>query len=410
MQFLFRIKTMSRMNKNYNYIIIGACRAGLTAAVTLREIRPEASILVINGEDRMPYKRTDLTKNLASGFTREEFSLYEEGWYEENNIRLLSDKVVDIDPEAKILNTRDGQSLEWGSLLLATGAVPVTLSLPGCEWLFHLRTAADAEFIRGRLTGKKRVIILGQGVEGVELAEQCRLMGHHVTITGRDSRLMQRWLDEEQSRRLLALMESRGVQFSFNQHMEEVRKEENVIKLKSREETLTGDLILSSTGIVGNPDLAQAMGIYGRTGILINEFNETALPGIFAAGDAVQFPEGWPRGLWHWAEYQGSVAALNMGGIQTKLVHSPTRLKCEPFGEFYYSMSLQLAIDNDQSTVYRNDSELYLRIFSRQNRSIAALMTGLGKAESKVLDRGIKSGMPPEDLYKAVLKMVEKEK
>jgi len=399
---------MSRIKDYYDFIIVGACRAGLTAAQTIREQKPEASILIVNGEDRPPYKRTDLSKYLSSGFTREEFTLYDVTWYKDNRIDLLDDTVLSVEPGTKTLKTLNGIRPGWGSLLLSTGAVPSVPSLKGSPLLTHLRTAEDAETIRAKLSGKKQVLILGQGVEGIELAEQCSLMGLHVTLTGRDDRLMKRWLDTEQSRRLRVLMESRGVDLHFDQHIEEVRKDGDRYSLISREQTLAGDLILSSTGIKGNPVLAEDLGIYGDRGILTDLYCRTGLPGIFAAGDVVQLPAGWPGGLWHWSEHHGKTAALNMCGIPAELTNSPSRLKSEPFGSFYYSMSFQTVLESDRSIVFRNDDRLYLRLFSRDNQSIAALMTGLGKAESKILDGGIKSGMPPETLAEAVFKAAEK--
>jgi pyruvate/2-oxoglutarate dehydrogenase complex dihydrolipoamide dehydrogenase (E3) component len=247
-------------------------------------------------------------------------------------------------------------------------------------------------------------VILGQGVEGVELAEQCRRIGLDVTLTGRDSRLMQHWLDEALSARLQALLEDRGIRCHFDQSPVAVVKEADGYTLSCQTKQFHGDMILASTGIRGNPSLARELGIYGETGILVDAYCRTSQPGIYAAGDAVQTPSGWPTGLWHWAEYQGNLAALNMAGQNEALENAPTRLKCEPFGQFLYSMSYQEVGSSDDSKLFMDDPSGYLRIFSRRGRSIAALMEGLGKGVSKILDEGIKTGDSPEALFKALQK------
>ena len=168
----------------YDYAVIGACKAGLSAVETLRERVPAASILLINGEDRLPYKRTHLTKKLASGFSHDEFALKEESWYTDQAIELWNGaQVVEIDSDNHELLCSDGRRASWKKLLIASGAVPFQPDIPGKEFIRHLRSAADTEIIRNSLLKSRRVAVLGQGVEGVEIAEQCRKMGLEVLPT-----------------------------------------------------------------------------------------------------------------------------------------------------------------------------------------------------------------------------------
>ncbi len=387
---------------NYDFVIIGASRAGLTAAATLRERVPGASILLLNGEDRPPYKRTNLTKKMAAGFGREDFSLNTPSWYREMNIDLWNGVLATgISPD--FLECSDGRKIGWGKILLASGAVPLVPDFPGCEHLLHLRTASDTERIIQKLKDARRVVVVGQGVEGIELAEQCRLLGREVHITGRDKRLMQRWTDERLSERLRRLLEDNGIGCSFSQDLKEIYTEEDTCIIRSTTETLEAEMVLSSTGIRGNPFLAEKLGIYGESGILCDEYLETSVKGVYAAGDAVQSLPGWPRGLWHWAEYQGRLAAVNMTGGREALANIPTRLKTEPFGSFFFSMALQTVIPGDSSKVYLDSEEGYLRIYSRESGSIAALMEGFGKAASKCLEKGIREKTDPDRLAESVL-------
>ncbi|QEN06478.1 FAD-dependent oxidoreductase [Oceanispirochaeta crateris] len=397
-----RMILMKKSISYYDYIIIGASKAGLTAATVLREIQKDAAILIINGEDRLPYKRTHLTKFLARGFDTDDFALEKRAWFQEQCIDLLDSPAQSIDSKEKSLRCADDKKYFWGTLLLATGAVPKELSIPGHQWLSHLRTARDTESIRAKLLQCKDVLVLGQGVEGVELAEQCSRLGLTVTLIGRDDRLMKRWLDESQSARLLALLEQKGVRCIFGQSPCEIGKEGEGYTMKCDNQQFHGDMILSSTGICGNPVLAEDLGIYAQTGVPTDLYCQTEIPGIYAAGDVVQTPPGWPTGLWHWAEYLGTVAAMNMGGQKQMMENRPTRLKSEPFGSFYYSMSYQEVQSSDKSDVFMDNDRGYVRIFSREGRSISALMTGLGKGISKILDAGVKIGKAPGKIFATI--------
>ncbi|MDC7233076.1 MAG: FAD-dependent oxidoreductase [Spirochaetales bacterium] len=388
----------------YEFVIIGASKAGLSAAETLRERNPDARILLINGEDRYPYKRTHLTKKMAAGFGKEDFALQKPGWYAEQGIDLLNGITVSsVFPDSRELVCSDGSRYGWGKLLLATGAVPFHPDIPGWEHVHHLRTAEDTERIRNLLESCKRVTVLGLGVEAVEIAEQCCRMGLDVVLAGRDSRIMERWLDETLSAKLLGLLKQEGIDCRLSQNISKLSRQGSVYTVFSDGELMETDLILASTGIRGNPSLALPLGIYGDRGILCNLRLETGLPDIYAAGDAVESLPGWPRGLWHWAEYQGRTAALNMSGESESLENRATRLKCEPFGKFYFSMALQDLREDDKGTVYSDSEEVYLKIFERQGRSVAALMEGLSKDQSKILEKGILLGEPSEEIAHRIL-------
>ena len=393
------------MDKRYDFVIVGAGKAGVTAAQTLREKLPSSSILLINGEDRLPYKRTNLTKHLNDSFGRDDFALLSDNDYETLNLeRIDGARVFRINPEEKTLNLRSAERVRWDRLLLATGAVPNRLDIPGSEFIHHLRNIDEAEEIRSLLKDHPRTVVIGQGVEGVELAEQCCIADSEVLLIGREDRLMGRWLDPALSGRMEDLLQGRGIQCRYNLLPLSVSRSEDSFILNCGVEDVETDLIISSLGIKGNPYLAEDLGIYGSTGIVIDRQCRTSVPDIFAAGDVTQSDPGWPRGLWHWAEFQGKTAALNMAASAVgtlldgpELYNRPTRLKCEPFGDFYFSMALDEVKDSDDSYVFVDNETRYLRIFERDGKSIAALMQGYGKAGGKALEKAVQEGLNADD-------------
>ena len=399
------------MRKKYDFIIIGASKAGLTAAQTIREHCPGDSILIVNEEDRLPYKRTQLSKKLASGFEKEDFALYQDDWYAERNLDLINNtKALEIDPDNHLLILSNHESPGWDKILVATGAEPGEAEIPGISNAFTLRYISDAEILRVKLQNSRRVIILGQGVEGVELAEQSQKMGCEVTITGGDSRLIHKWLDNLLSERLLKLFEKQGIACRFNRKVEEIRMREDesgpAFSLYSSDETLNGDLILASTGVIPRMELTSSLGINSKYGIRTDNYYETECPGIYAAGDVLEIPSDWTRGLWHTAEFQGEAAGLNMAGIPTLREDKPARLKCEVFGDYFFSMNYNRVLESDTIHGWQEGHHLdsegqYLKLFVRNGRTVAGIMAGM-KQISKVLEEGIRNGMDPDALIKNI--------
>ncbi len=395
------------MKDKYDYVIVGAGRAGVTAALTLRETVPSSTILILNGEDRLPYKRTNLTKHLSKPFGRDDFALLSEQEYQSLGLdRIDGDPVMHIDPDSQTLDCRSGLRFSWERLLLSTGAVPHCLDIPGAQWICHLRSIDEAEDIGTLLKLRPRTVVIGQGVEGVELAEQCRLAGCEVLIMGRESRMMARWFDPVLSRMMEDLLEEKGIDCRYSLLPRSVVCEDSSFVLECGDQRIEADLILSSLGVRGNPHLAKDLGLYGETGILTDRHCRSSSSRIFAAGDVVQSDPGWPRGLWHWAEYQGKTAALNMAASMgdghpdeaPELFNRLTRLKCEPFGDFFFSMAYDAGGDYDGDRVYMKSDKRYLRIFEREGKSVAALMRGWGKAGGKALEKAVRNGSPAAEI------------
>ncbi|MBN2626823.1 MAG: FAD-dependent oxidoreductase [Spirochaetales bacterium] len=392
----------------YDYIIIGASKAGLTAVETLREKCPEASLLLINGEDRLPYKRTELTKKLAAGFEKEDFALYPDSWYGENRIDRVDSPVRTLKLSAKEVITNSGVTCGAQKILIATGVRPRKIGIPGEENIHHLRLARETEEIRRMLKDSGSTLVIGQGVEGVEIAEQMILSGQKVTSLSSSTRLMNRWLDPFLSERLAGLLTNRGINLLFNRRIKSLETGNEVllhIHSPSGAESLTADLVLASIGVEAEAailDTPEGHRISSPRGIRCNRFMETEWPGVFAAGDVVDVPEGWATGLWHSAEHQGRTAALNMAGIPTEWTNLPVRLKCEVFGDFYFSMAYDLAQrETDVSShILRQDETGYLKIFCKEDRLIGALMQGM-KPFAKPLARLVVAGASLKEVEEA---------
>ncbi len=381
----------------------------MTAAETLRGHDGEASIVMINGEDRLPYKRTGLTKKLAAGFDCDEFALHPFEWYGENGIDLITSPAVVLNGKNRTVTVESGEVFKAGKILIATGAVPRKIGIPGEEEICHLRRADETEKIRAALKKGDRVLVIGQGVEGVEMAEQLSLSGLSVLSLSSSSRLMSRWLDPFLSRRLADLLAAHGIELLFDRTLLSLTPgEKKILAVRSPEgpEEHAADLVLASIGVQADTALLatpEGKSLLGRGGIRCNSFLQTDWDGVFAAGDVVDVPGGWATGLWHSAEHQGRIAALNMAGVPTEWTNLPVRLKCEVFGDFYFSMAYDLVQsekDGEEKTLICDDAR-YLRVFFREGRLRGALMQGM-KAFAKPLAKLVVDGGTEEELRESL--------
>jgi NADPH-dependent 2,4-dienoyl-CoA reductase/sulfur reductase-like enzyme len=234
--------------------------------------------------------------------------------------------VTAIDPRNKQISFSDGRSVKYGALLLATGAEPVRLKIPGDDLphVYYLRTLADSRRIIERARHAKRAVVIGASFIGLEVAASLRERKLEVAVVGKGSLPLAKVLGRELGKLIREIHEEHGVKFHLGR-TPAVIKEQHV-QLDDGT-TLDCDLVVVGIGVRPNTSLAEAAGIATDNGVLVNEFLETNVPGIFAAGDIARWPD--PRAgrirVEHWvvAERQGQTAARNILGAKEPFVASP---------------------------------------------------------------------------------------
>jgi len=331
------------MKDVYDIVIVGNGIAGFSAAKAAREQSLERSVLLIGDEDRLPYKRTRLSKSIASGFGRDALQLQPGEWFAAQGIDLMTGRrVVGVDAEAHTLTLADGQMLRWGKLVLATGASPLRPhflrdDLPD---VFVLRSIAEAERLIAASRGIETACVVGMGVLGVEAAAELLSMGRRVTLIGDCDRLMPRHLNRTAADMLRKEFDAREAELITNGRVEDVtRGEQRALRLKLRDRVLEADLCVFCLGVTPNVGLARAAGLRVNRGIVVDDRLQTSRPDIYAAGDVAEHPDGQVTGLWHAAEHQGQVAGANAAGGDVVDSRLPFRLKCEVFGRYFFSIN-----------------------------------------------------------------------
>jgi NADPH-dependent 2,4-dienoyl-CoA reductase/sulfur reductase-like enzyme/nitrite reductase/ring-hydroxylating ferredoxin subunit len=305
-------------------VIVGGGAAGLAAAEVLRREGYAGPITMISADTASPVDRPNLSKDYLAGTAKEDWiPLRGPEFYAEQRIELLLEtRVTGIDSGAKKVTLDPGGERKFGALLIATGAEPVRVPVPGAVdgQVFYLRSFDDSKRIIERAAHAKRVVVVGASFIGLEVAASLRAREIEVDVVAPENVPLERVMGAELGRFVQSLHESKGVTFHLGQ---------TVSRVDGRRVTLSGgarveaDFLVLGVGVRPLTTLADQAGLAQEKGILVNEYLETSVPGIFAAGDVARWPDarsGERIRVEHWvvAERQGQVAARNILGRRQK--------------------------------------------------------------------------------------------
>jgi NADPH-dependent 2,4-dienoyl-CoA reductase/sulfur reductase-like enzyme/nitrite reductase/ring-hydroxylating ferredoxin subunit len=299
-------------------VIVGAGAAGNAVAETLRKEGYGGRIVVLGPEPDIPYDRPNLSKDYLAGTAPEEWiPLHPQDFYDERKIELmLGSPVTAIDPQGKTVTLEGGRTLGWGALVLATGAEPIRLTIPGAD-LPHvrlLRSLVDSRTLIEKAKGAKRVVVLGASFIGLEVAAALRSRGLDVTVAAPDERPLGRVLGPDLGDFIRGLHEEHGVVFKLGTKAAEITATE--VRLENGE-SLPADLVVAGIGVRPRMALAEAAGLAVDNGVLVDEHLRTSAAGIWAVGDIARWPDphsGERIRVEHWvvAERQGQTAARDI--------------------------------------------------------------------------------------------------
>ena len=302
-------------------VIIGGGAAGFAAAEMLRRQDYQGSIVMLSNDDAPPVDRPNLSKDYLAGSAPEDWlPLRPDDFYKDNQIELrLKTDVAAINPKDNTLSLAGGGTVPYDRLLLATGAEPVRLTIPGAD-LPHvhvLRTLNDCRAIIRAADGAKRAVVIGASFIGLEVAASLRARKVEVHVVAPDKRPLERVFGPQMGDFVRKLHEENGVVFHLEDTSEAITATQ--VKLKSRV-MLDADFVVAGVGVRPRIALAEKAGLAIDRGVPVDTLMQTSAPNIFAAGDIARWPDlhsGERIRVEHWvvAERQGQAAALNMMGM-----------------------------------------------------------------------------------------------
>jgi NADPH-dependent 2,4-dienoyl-CoA reductase/sulfur reductase-like enzyme len=369
-------------------VIVGGGGAGLAAADMLRREGYAGPVTMISADTSPPCDRPNLSKDYLAGKAQDDWiPLRPPEYYVERRIELLlGSRVSSVDVAARQVLLEGGPRRAFGALLIATGADPVRLPIPGADsaQVHYLRSFADSRALVDKARAARHVVVVGASFIGLEVSASLRGRGIDVDVVAPESVPLERVMGPDVGRVIQTLHEAQGVAFHLGQ---------TVTRIDGRTVTLSGgttldaDFVVMGVGVRPAIALAEKAGLALDRGIAVNEHLETSVPGIFAAGDVARWPD--PRSgerirVEHWvvAERQGQVAARNMLGHRERFdavpffwsQHYDITINYVGHAEQWDAVQIDGALEShDCSVTYkRGDRKLAVATISRDRESLHA--------------------------------------
>jgi len=392
----------SKSEKNAkHYLIIGGGIAGVSTAETIAKNEPEAKITIICEEACLPYFRINLTMYLSGSMEADRLTMHPADWYSERNIKLLLNTIATrVDPQKQTIQLHDGSELSYDTLILANGASPFVPPIKGVELegVKTLRTIEDADAILASSQHAAKVVCIGGGLLGLEVAGAIAESGGEVVVLEAQPWLLPRQLDEQASQHLQKRIEAQDVRVLLNVQTEAIRGDgrvEKVLLADGRE--LPADLVVISAGVRPNLDLARSADLKMNRGVLVDSAMRTSDENILAVGDVCEF-NGKVYGQWIPANTQGKIAGLTAVGKEAAFEDWSPAALLKVMGFNLYSIGKIAPSEPDEFVIAGERDGNYYSFLLDQSNILGAILIGDTK-----LSRNIKLSLESKKDYSDVI-------
>jgi NADPH-dependent 2,4-dienoyl-CoA reductase/sulfur reductase-like enzyme len=314
------------MTDHRSLLVIGGGPAGLSAVRSYREAGGHGPVAIVGDEHRMPYRRPPLTKELLRGdSTEDDLPIERESWLSEHQVSLISGRAVALDADARSVILSGGRELRYGQLVLATGAEPTRLPVPGADdpGVRVLRTLDHLRELQRRLSRGESVIVIGSGFIGCEIGASLRMRGHRVKLVSDESAPNVARLGDEAAAVLTRWLEEQGVSLHLDTAVERIQRAAHGFEVIADGGSVSGEVVIMATGVAPRGELAaEAVGIELADGAIpVSADMRSARTDVLAAGDvcrAENLAAGRPLRVEHWGDAlaQGEIAGATAAGKQ----------------------------------------------------------------------------------------------
>jgi nitrite reductase (NADH) large subunit len=374
------------------YVIIGGGIAGTTAAEAIRAEDAAGQITILSDESHRLYSRIMLPNYLAGRVEKDKLFMRRQAWYAEHGVELRTgEKAASIDPGNKKVLMENGETVEYDRLLLANGASSFIIPFPGhnLDGVQAMRTIEDVDQLVDATAGGKKVVLIGGGLLGLEMAAALSHRGTEVTVIEVFAWLLPRQLDPEGGEVLKKILEKQGLHFRLEAKVESISGEGVATGVKLPDEELPAAAVLMSAGVRPNLDLAKTAGIEVDKGVIIDDKTQTSVSDIYAAGDCTEH-KGRPYGLWPAAEEQGQAAGTLMAGGEAEYTGTTMGQSLKVSGVSVFSAGA-INAEGDASEERTSTEDTYRKIVkNKDGKIIGAILIG-DVSERKKLQEEISS-------------------
>lgn len=384
-------------------VVLGAGLAGSSAVESLRREGYEGPITLVGMEAHLPYERPPLSKEvLREGRSLEQLITHDRDWYVEQKIETeLNTRAIKIHPQDRLVELADGKMLKASGVLVATGSLPRRLPFPLHERIQYLRTYEDAVRIRNRLRPGNRMVVIGGGFIGAEVAAAACTCGVQVVMVELLDVPFSQVLGVRIGEIIADIHRQKGVDVRTGRHVTDIRiTDRGVVVTTNKQENLEADFVVIGVGVIPNDEVARRSGIHRDDGIVVDAGCATSLPQVYAAGDVASLDHplfGHHLRVEHYdsAIKQGRVAARNMLGQNAALTEPPW------FWSDQYEFNLQYAghAPHWEEVIVRGspESRNFTAFFLKNGRLLACF--GLNKGSDvrialRLVGRNVSSIIP----------------
>ena len=362
-----------------HYVIVGGSAAGINAVEAIRSVDKEGKITLISDEEFPLYSRCLITYFIAGKLTEDKLKYRSSDFYEKEKVNaLLGIRAKRLSPEKRKLILANGKELTYDRLLIATGASPKMVEAPGSDkqGILGLRTYRDAQLINGRLDKVNRVSILGGGLIGLRAAYSLHARNKKVKVIVKSNQVLSQMLDRGAANFVRRKIEQKGIQVMTGLAAVEFLGEREVTGLVLDDgRRVECELVIVGKGVRPNLELVKGTEIKTEYGIIVDEYLQTNLSNIYAAGDVAQAKDlvtgqSTINALWPCAVAQGRVAGLNMAGKKLKYDGSLAMNSIEFFGLPVISMGVTRPKEKEYEQLVKEDEKnfVYKKVVLKENR------------------------------------------
>ncbi|OCL27948.1 pyridine nucleotide-disulfide oxidoreductase [Orenia metallireducens] len=380
-------------------VIVGSGIAAISAIKAIREHDKECRIELFGEEDNYPYNRIKLSKRLMDDIKIDKILLEKREWYDENDVKVYLDtKVTAIKPESKEVVLDNGERVSYSQLVLANGAKNAAPPIAGIdkEGVFTLRRLADSREIKAYAEDSNKVLIIGGGVLGLEMAWVLSQAGKEVMIAEICPYLMPEQLDEKSCKILEEKVSEHNIEILVATSIKKIVGQDKVEGfITGEEKKIECDMVIYSTGIRPNLDILEGTNIKTDFGVVVNNRMQTNYPDIYAVGDVSEI-DSKGFGLWPIAIEQGKIAGYNIVDEDAIYQHINPTVMLNAFGLSLFSIGDK----NDQNginIICEQQEDKYIKVKIKDRVIIGAIVIG-DMSKSATLRKAVNQSLELDDL------------